>query len=97
MSEPSSLGKKCLSSTMEILHKVARDVVTNQATVGNQVSSSVDGVPVPPAAVHALNILRALYRDSRLAEHIVPYVPEGVIIAITGFSANLWPVRQSYY
>lgn len=48
--------------------------------------------PSQPAAVHALNILRALYRDSRLGEHIVPFIPEGVMIAIEGFSAPLWPV-----
>ena len=47
-----------------------------------------------PAAVHALNILRALYRDSRLGEHIVPFIPQGVMIAIEGFSAPLWPVSE---
>ena len=44
------------------------------------------------AAVHALNILRALYRDSRLGEQIIPFIPEGVEIAVHGFSASLWPV-----
>ena len=47
----------------------------------------------PPACVHALNILRALYRDSRLGEHIVPFISDGVMIAIEGFSAKFWPVR----
>ena len=47
-----------------------------------------------PAAVHALNILRALYRDSRLGEHVVPFIPQGVVIAIEGFFASLWPVSE---
>ena len=47
------------------------------------------------ASVHALNILRALYRDSRLGEHIIPFIPEGVEIAVHGFSASLWPVCQT--
>ena len=49
-------------------------------------------VAAQPAAVHALNILRALFRDSRLGEIIVPFIPEAVEIAIKGFSASLWPV-----
>ena len=57
-------------------------------------SSSPPHDPSQPAAVHALNILRALYRDSRLGEHIVPFIPEGVMIAIEGFSAPLWPVSR---
>lgn len=56
--------------------------------------SSSPNDPSQPAAVHALNILRALYRDSRLGEHIVPFIPEGVMIAIEGFSAPLWPVSR---
>lgn len=44
------------------------------------------------ASVHALNILRALYRDSRLGEYVIPFIPEGLQIAIRGFSASLWPV-----
>lgn len=42
--------------------------------------------------MHALNILRALFRDSRLAEHVVAFIPEAVEVAIGGFSASLWPV-----
>ncbi len=54
--------------------------------------SSGSSVQPQPAAVHALNILRALYRDSRLADFVVPFISEGVIIAIQGFSASSWPV-----
>ncbi len=50
-----------------------------------------------PAALHALNILKALYKDSRLGEHIVSYIPEGLMIAMAGFAANLWPVRTKCF
>ena len=55
---------------------------------------SCDAIQPHSAAVHALNILRALYRDSRLGEHVTPFVPEGVEIAVRGFSASLWPVSS---
>ena len=45
-------------------------------------------------AVHALNILRALFEDSRLGVTIVPFIPDGVMIAIEGFAAVFWPVRD---
>ncbi len=72
----------------------SRELETGQqsTTSASPSSSSSSTAPSQPAAVHALNILRALYRDSRLGEHIVPFIPEGVMIAIEGFSAPLWPV-----
>jgi hypothetical protein len=59
-------------------------------------SSNSDDTQPLSAPVHALNILRALYRDSRLGEHVIPFIPEGVEIAIHGFSAPLWPVSLQY-
>ncbi|XP_034254702.1 thyroid adenoma-associated protein homolog [Thrips palmi] len=44
---------------------------------------------------HALNILRALYRHAPLAEHVAPYISEGVIVAISGFRGETWAVRNS--
>ena len=49
-----------------------------------------------PAAVHALNILRALYRESRLGDQVVPFIPDGITIAIQGFAESFWPVRYLY-
>ncbi|NXD75401.1 THADA protein, partial [Halcyon senegalensis] len=45
--------------------------------------------------VHALNILRALFRDTRLGENIMPYVADGIQAAILGFMSPLWAVRNS--
>ncbi len=47
--------------------------------------------------VHALNILRALYRDTRLGENIVPFVSEGMQAAILGFTSPVWAVSVPFY
>uniref|UniRef100_A0A8C2T8B1 tRNA (32-2'-O)-methyltransferase regulator THADA n=1 Tax=Coturnix japonica TaxID=93934 RepID=A0A8C2T8B1_COTJA len=52
----------------------------------------------PPSVipqVHALNILRALFRDARLGENIMPYVADGIQAAILGFMSPVWAVRNS--
>ncbi|XP_072366552.1 thyroid adenoma-associated protein isoform X3 [Scyliorhinus torazame] len=45
--------------------------------------------------VHALNILRALFRDTRLGENVIPYVADGIQAAILGFTSPVWAVRNS--
>ena len=42
--------------------------------------------------VHALNVLRALYRDTRLGDDVFPYVAGGLRAAILGYGSQLWPV-----
>ncbi|XP_054712969.1 thyroid adenoma-associated protein homolog [Uloborus diversus] len=49
----------------------------------------------PDAQVHALNILRTLFRDASLGEAVMPFVSEGLKISILGFKSHLWSVRNS--
>ncbi|XP_038174568.1 thyroid adenoma-associated protein isoform X3 [Arvicola amphibius] len=56
---------------------------------------SVDASKGIVPQVHALNILRALFRDTRLGENIIPYVADGAKAAILGFTSPVWAVRNS--
>ncbi|XP_023011741.2 thyroid adenoma-associated protein homolog [Leptinotarsa decemlineata] len=45
--------------------------------------------------VHCLNVLRAMFRHSRLGEMVSPFIAQGVIIAILGFNSETWGIRNS--
>lgn len=45
--------------------------------------------------IHVLNILRALFRDAKISEEIIPYVSKGVKLAVEGYANNSWFVRNS--
>ncbi|GAA6110446.1 thyroid adenoma-associated protein isoform X1 [Tachysurus ichikawai] len=82
-SEPKSSSCSLLKMTMRELTALAmpsHDGATDRSTVPQ---------------VHALNILRALYRDTRLGENIVPFVAEGLQAAVLGFTSPVWAVRNS--
>lgn len=44
--------------------------------------------------VHACNILRALYRETKLGEEVFPFVSDGVVVAIKGFHSESWAVSK---
>ena len=52
--------------------------------------------PWPESRIHSLNIMRTLYRESRLSQVIGPYVARGLILAIAGFEAQDWPVTSHF-
>ncbi|XP_075781546.1 tRNA (32-2'-O)-methyltransferase regulator THADA isoform X2 [Pelodiscus sinensis] len=56
-----------------------------------QVNESPNIIP----QVHALNILRALFRDTRFGENIMPFIADGIQAAILGFTSPVWAVRNS--
>ncbi|KAL5255601.1 hypothetical protein ACHWQZ_G010989 [Mnemiopsis leidyi] len=45
--------------------------------------------------IHALNILHTLFKDSKLAEFVVPYIGRAFEISISGFSERLWSLRNA--
>ncbi|XP_056678984.1 thyroid adenoma-associated protein isoform X2 [Monodelphis domestica] len=67
--------------------------ITMKELISLAVPSSDSQSSVPQ--VHALNILRALFRDTRLGENIIPYVADGIQAAILGFTSPVWAVRNS--
>ncbi|XP_006882382.1 PREDICTED: thyroid adenoma-associated protein [Elephantulus edwardii] len=79
-SEPKKGKMGLLKITMKELISLARPMSDLQSTVPQ---------------VHALNILRALFRDTRLGENIIAYVADGAKAAILGFTSPVWAVRNS--
>ncbi|KAG7462646.1 hypothetical protein MATL_G00186950 [Megalops atlanticus] len=82
-SEPKSSSCSLLKMTMKELTSLAMPPL----------NGPTDCSTVPQ--VHALNILRALYRDTRLGENIVPFVADGMQAAVLGFTSPVWAVRNS--
>ncbi|XP_066480591.1 tRNA (32-2'-O)-methyltransferase regulator THADA isoform X2 [Tiliqua scincoides] len=74
-SEPKKGKTSLLKMTMEELITLA---------------SPSDVQPSTIPQVHALNILRALFKDTRLGENIIPYVADGMRAAILGFTSSVW-------
>lgn len=79
-SEPKKGKMDLLKITMKELISLAGPTDDSQSTIPQ---------------VHALNILRALFRDTRLGENIIPYVADGAKAAILGFTSPVWAVRNS--
>eukprot|EP00002_Diphylleia_rotans_P033698 TRINITY_DN7190_c0_g1_i2.p1 TRINITY_DN7190_c0_g1~~TRINITY_DN7190_c0_g1_i2.p1 ORF type:complete len:1856 (-),score=344.01 TRINITY_DN7190_c0_g1_i2:155-5722(-) len=45
--------------------------------------------------VHALNTMKAIYRDKMLSSDSLKYISEGLMIAIQGFTSSSWSIRNS--
>ncbi|CAO3700663.1 unnamed protein product [Rhizopus stolonifer] len=44
--------------------------------------------------VHAYNIMRSIFMDSKLGSHVLEYVSKGFSLAISGFSSFSWAIRN---
>ncbi|XP_077992150.1 tRNA (32-2'-O)-methyltransferase regulator THADA-like [Glandiceps talaboti] len=76
-----SSERHCFREVMEQLLQLARGETITDCTFTPQ--------------VHALNILCAMYRDSKLGEDVFPFIAEGIQVAVPGFDSQIWSVRNS--
>uniref|UniRef100_A0A8C4DGL9 tRNA (32-2'-O)-methyltransferase regulator THADA n=1 Tax=Dicentrarchus labrax TaxID=13489 RepID=A0A8C4DGL9_DICLA len=84
------LSSEPKSSSCSLLKMTMRELIALAMPSANR---NTDCSTVPQ--VHALNILRALYRDTRLGENIIPFVSDGLQAAVLGFTSPVWAVRNS--
>ncbi|XP_072293704.1 thyroid adenoma-associated protein [Eucyclogobius newberryi] len=84
------LSSEPKSSSCSLLKMTMRELIALASPASDR-DSERHSVP----QVHALNILRALYRDTRLGENVVPFVSDGMQAAVLGFTSPLWAVRNS--
>ncbi|KAM3606743.1 uncharacterized protein V6R79_022453 [Siganus canaliculatus] len=84
------LSSEPKSSSCSLLKMTMRELITLATPTAER---NTDSSTVPQ--VHALNILRALYRDTRLGENIIPFVSDGMQAAVLGFTSPVWAVRNS--
>ncbi|XP_057703664.1 thyroid adenoma-associated protein [Corythoichthys intestinalis] len=84
------LSSEPKSSSCSLLKMTMRELITLAMPTPDR---NTDGSTVPQ--VHALNILRALYRDTRLGENIICFVSDGMQAAVLGFTSPVWAVRNS--
>ncbi|KAK3932204.1 Thyroid adenoma-associated protein-like protein [Frankliniella fusca] len=66
-----------------------------QTTISQLLVCAADNDRHVECRTHALNILRALFRHAPLAEHVAPYISEGVVVAVSGFKCKSWAERNS--
>ncbi|KAJ8945809.1 hypothetical protein NQ314_009031 [Rhamnusium bicolor] len=45
--------------------------------------------------IHSMNVLRSLFRHSKLGEAVSAYIAPGVVVAINGFKSDAWGIRNS--
>ncbi|XP_075976774.1 thyroid adenoma-associated protein homolog isoform X2 [Anticarsia gemmatalis] len=51
--------------------------------------------PCEESRCHALNIVRALFRNATLDDSVAPYVGGGLVLALNGFEGGSWAERNS--
>lgn len=71
-------NRKVVNHTMEVLINICENKnVTEDLKVG---------------VVHALNVLRTLFRCSQLADLVGPFVARAITISVILFNSSSWPV-----
>jgi len=83
-------AKPCSSSNSLLQHSMFHLLAVAETPLPQVLDMAVD-----LTHFNVLNILRAIYRDNVLSNVVLPYVEEGVIVTIGGFSSSSWSIRSA--
>ncbi|KAI7864734.1 putative death-receptor fusion protein-domain-containing protein [Spinellus fusiger] len=83
VSSEKSTRKELLANTMQRLFALAR--IETVETVDENVDL---------LQVHAFNILRTIFMDSKLGTSVLKYASDGFSLSINGFSSSSWAIRN---
>lgn len=78
-------------SSQTLLNQCMRTLLT---VAGTELPKDLN-ITVDLPQFNAINILRYIYRDTHLADVVLPFVEEGVILTINGFSSHSWSIRNA--
>jgi hypothetical protein len=67
-------------------------VQSQQAVEGKSTGEAIS----EQAQVHALNVLKALFRDSCLRLDVIPYLSDAIIVALDGYTSTRCACRQCW-
>ncbi|XP_065068147.1 tRNA (32-2'-O)-methyltransferase regulator THADA-like isoform X1 [Rhopilema esculentum] len=84
--EPIINKRKTFHLVMKVLVELSRSVASKLDLTNDDVISQ---------KVITLNILRAMFRDSKFGEDVFPYASDGLMIAVKGFSSSIWAIRNA--
>ena len=78
-------------SSQTLLNQCMRTLLT---VAGTELPKDLS-ITVDLPQFNAINILRYIYRDTHLANIVLSFVEEGVILTINGFSSASWSIRNA--
>ncbi|KAI8979250.1 putative death-receptor fusion protein-domain-containing protein [Mycotypha africana] len=83
VSSESSVKRELLNRAMNYLMQLAREIPPENAD---------QRIDLPQ--VHAYNIMRSIFMDSKLGSYVLEYASKGFSLAIGGFSSRSWAIRN---
>ena len=89
-----------IQSILSAEHRHSSQTLLNQCmrtlliVAGTELPNDLN-ITVDLPQFNAINILRYIYRDTHLANIVLSFVEEGVILTINGFSSPSWSIRNA--
>ncbi|XP_022900638.1 tRNA (32-2'-O)-methyltransferase regulator THADA [Onthophagus taurus] len=98
VTEPKGSNNETFHYCIKTLLKITRDENEEKFEL-NEKSEESSLIPTSSSLskIHAMNILKSLYRHHLLGEIVTTYIAEGVQVALKAFGSDKWGVRNSAF